>query len=129
MFRPMTLLACAALLLAGPAAAQKVIVYTSNDFELEPLRLRGIRRRKPASRWRASRRAPACVSLGFSPSESARSATSSGASRTLLRANKALLAPYASKNKDTAPVQLLAMLDHHWIGSNVHILVILQTPS
>ena len=48
-----------------------------------------------------------------------------GVSRTLLRANKALLAPYASKNKDTVPAQFRDA-DDHWIGSNVHILVILQ---
>ncbi len=48
-----------------------------------------------------------------------------GVSRTLLRANKALLAPYASKNKDTVPAHFRDA-DDHWIGTNVHLLVILQ---
>ena len=48
-----------------------------------------------------------------------------GVSRTLLRANKALLAPYASKNKEAVPAHFRDP-DDHWIGTNVHILVILQ---
>src|SRR5205085_8067608 len=48
-----------------------------------------------------------------------------GVSRTLLRANKALLAPYASKNKVAVPAQFRDP-DDYWIGSNVHLLVILQ---
>ena len=48
-----------------------------------------------------------------------------GVSRTLLRANKALLAPYASKNKDAVPAHFRDP-DDHWIGTNVHLLVILQ---
>ena len=46
-------------------------------------------------------------------------------SRTLLRANKALLAPYASKNKDAVPAHFRDP-DDLWIGTNVHLLVILQ---
>ena len=34
MLRRTMLLACAAFLFAGPAAAQKVVVYTSNDSNL-----------------------------------------------------------------------------------------------
>jgi iron(III) transport system substrate-binding protein len=48
-----------------------------------------------------------------------------GVSRTLLRANKALLAPYASKNKDAVPAHFRDPEDY-WIGTNVHLLVILQ---
>src|SRR5436305_12338990 len=48
-----------------------------------------------------------------------------GVSRTLLRANKALLAPYASKNKDAVPAHFRDAEDY-WIGTNVHLLVILQ---
>ena len=42
-----------------------------------------------------------------------------------MRANKALLAPYASKNKDAVPAHFRDP-DDHWIGTNVHLLVILQ---
>jgi len=48
-----------------------------------------------------------------------------GVSRTLLRANKPLLAPYASKNKGAVPAHFRDP-DDHWIGTNVHLLVILQ---
>jgi iron(III) transport system substrate-binding protein len=48
-----------------------------------------------------------------------------GVSRTLLRSNKALLAPYASKNKDAVPAHFRDPEDL-WIGTNVHLLVILQ---
>ena len=48
-----------------------------------------------------------------------------GVSRTLLRANKALLAPYASKNQDAVPA-MFRDPDGLWLGTNVHLLVILQ---
>jgi iron(III) transport system substrate-binding protein len=48
-----------------------------------------------------------------------------GVSRLLLNANKQLLAPYASKNKSAVPAQFRDPEDH-WIGTNVHLLVILQ---
>jgi iron(III) transport system substrate-binding protein len=48
-----------------------------------------------------------------------------GVSRILLQSNKAQLAPYASKNKDAVPAQFRDPQDL-WIGTNVHLLVILQ---
>jgi iron(III) transport system substrate-binding protein len=48
-----------------------------------------------------------------------------GVSRALLQSNKALLAPYASKNKDATPADFRDP-DDLWIGTNVHLLVILQ---
>jgi iron(III) transport system substrate-binding protein len=48
-----------------------------------------------------------------------------GVSRTLLRANKALLEPYASKNRDAVPA-MFRDPDNLWLGTNVHLLVILQ---
>ena len=48
-----------------------------------------------------------------------------GVSRSLLNANRALLAPYASQNKAAVPAQFRDPEDH-WIGTNVHLLVILQ---
>jgi len=48
-----------------------------------------------------------------------------GISRSLLQTNKALLAPYASKNKDAIPVEYRDPTDL-WIGNNLHLLVILQ---
>jgi iron(III) transport system substrate-binding protein len=48
-----------------------------------------------------------------------------GVSRTLLRANKALLEPYASANRDAVPATFRDP-DGLWLGTNVHLLVILQ---
>lgn len=48
-----------------------------------------------------------------------------GVSRALLQSNKALLAPYASPNKAATPVDFRDP-DDLWIGTNVHLLVILQ---
>jgi iron(III) transport system substrate-binding protein len=48
-----------------------------------------------------------------------------GVSRTLLRANKALLAPYVFKNRDAVPA-MFRDPDGLWLGTNVHLLVILQ---
>jgi iron(III) transport system substrate-binding protein len=48
-----------------------------------------------------------------------------GVSRTLLKSNKALLAPYAAKEKDAVPAEFRDP-DNLWLGTNVHLLVILQ---
>jgi len=48
-----------------------------------------------------------------------------GVSRALLQSNKGLLAPYASKSKDVTPADFRDP-DDLWIGTNVHLLVILQ---
>jgi iron(III) transport system substrate-binding protein len=48
-----------------------------------------------------------------------------GVNRTLLQVNKALLAPYVSKHRDAVPAQFRSPEDL-WLGTNVHILVILQ---
>ena len=48
-----------------------------------------------------------------------------GVSRALLQSNEGLLAPYASKNKGATPADFRDPNDL-WIGTNVHLLVILQ---
>jgi iron(III) transport system substrate-binding protein len=48
-----------------------------------------------------------------------------GVSRALLQANRGLLAPYASVNKEAIPAQFRDK-DDLWIGNNLHLLVILQ---
>jgi iron(III) transport system substrate-binding protein len=119
-------LACAALAFAGPAAAQgKIVVYTANDsnlnrfvfdaftketkIEVEPVEAgSGVLFRRIASE-----KASPLGDIVW------------GVSRTLLRANTALLAPYASKNKDAVPANFRDPEDR-WLGTNVHILVILQ---
>jgi iron(III) transport system substrate-binding protein len=119
-------LACAALTFAAPATAQgKIVVYTANDsnlnrfvfdaftketkIEVEPVEAgSGVLFRRIASE-----KASPLGDIVW------------GVSRTLLRANTALLAPYASKNKDAVPAGFRDPEDR-WLGTNVHILVILQ---
>jgi iron(III) transport system substrate-binding protein len=48
-----------------------------------------------------------------------------GVSKTLLQASKASLAPYASKNREAVPA-VYRDAEDHWLGTNLHLLVILQ---
>jgi iron(III) transport system substrate-binding protein len=48
-----------------------------------------------------------------------------GVSKTLLNASKASLAPYASKNRDAVPA-VYRDAEDHWLGTSLHLLVILQ---
>src|SRR6476620_3490177 len=125
MLRRLTLLACAALLFAGPAAAQKVIVYTSNDSNLNRFVFDAFKQETGIEVEQVEAGSGVICRRIQSERERPLGDIVWGVSRTLLRANKALLAPYASKNKDTVPAQFRDA-DDAWIGSNVHILVILQ---
>jgi iron(III) transport system substrate-binding protein len=119
-------LAALALACAQPAAAQqKLIVYTANESNLNHFIFDAFAKEtgiqvEPVEagsgvlfRRIASEKAHPLGDIVW------------GVSRALLRANKALLAPYASKNKDATPAQFRDP-DDAWIGTNVHLLVILQ---
>jgi iron(III) transport system substrate-binding protein len=125
MFRRMMLLACAAFLFAAPAAAQKVIVYTSNDSNLNRFVFDAFKKETGIEVEGVEAGSGVVFRRIQSERERPLGDIVWGVSRTLLRANKALLAPYASKNKDAVPAQFRDP-DDAWIGSNVHILVILQ---
>jgi len=125
MLRRMMLVACAALLFAAPAAAQKVIVYTSNDSNLNRFVYEAFKKETGIEVEGVEAGSGVVFRRIQSERERPLGDIVWGVSRTLLRANKALLAPYASKNKDAVPAQFRDA-DDHWIGSNVHILVILQ---
>jgi iron(III) transport system substrate-binding protein len=119
-------LAALALACAIPAAAQqKLVVYTANEsnlnhfmfeaftketgIEVEPVEAgSGVLFRRIAS----ERQHP----LGDAVI---------GVSRALLAANKPLLTPYASQNKAATPAEYRDA-DDAWIGTNLHLLVILQ---
>jgi len=125
MLRRLTLLACAALLFAAPATAQKVIVYTSNDSNLNRFVFDAFKKETAIEVEQVEAGSGVIFRRIQSERERPLGDIVWGVSRTLLRANKALLAPYASKNKDSVPAQFRDP-DDAWIGSNVHILVILQ---
>ena len=120
------LLAAAALAAGGPAIGQgKLVVYTSNDSNLNRFVFEAFK----AETGIVVEQVEAGSGVVFRRIASERERPLGdivwGVSRTLLRANKALLAPYASKNKDAVPAHFRDP-DDHWIGTNVHLLVILQ---
>jgi iron(III) transport system substrate-binding protein len=126
--RPITMLflACAALAFAGPAAAQgKIVVYTANDSNLNRFVFDAFTKETKIEVEPVEAGSGVLFRRVVSEKERPLGDIVWGVSRTLLRANVALLAPYASKNKDAVPAQFRDAEDR-WLGTNVHILVILQ---
>jgi iron(III) transport system substrate-binding protein len=121
----MMFLALASVLLAGPAVAQKVIVYTSNDSNLNRFVFDAFKKETGIEVEQVEAGSGVIFRRIQSERERPLGDIVWGVSRTLLRANKTLLAPFASKNKDAVPAAFRDP-DDLWIGSNVHILVILQ---
>jgi len=120
----------ATLLLAGsamgPALAQgKVVVYTSNDSNLNRFVYEAFRKETGIEVEGVEAGSGVVFRRIASEKDRPLGDIVWGVSRTLLRSNKALLAPYASKNKDAVPAHFRDPEDH-WIGTNVHLLVILQ---
>jgi iron(III) transport system substrate-binding protein len=125
--RMMTLLLVSASLAFGGAAMGqgKVIVYTSNDSNLNRFTFEAFKKETGIEVEPVEAGSGVILRRMASERERPLGDIIWGVSRTLLRANKALLAPYASKNKDTVPAHFRDA-DDHWIGTNVHLLVILQ---
>jgi iron(III) transport system substrate-binding protein len=120
------LLALASILFAGQAAAQgKVIVYTSNDSNLNRFVFEAFKKETGIEVEQVEAGSGVVFRRIQSERERPLGDIVWGVSRTLLRANKALLAPYASKNKDAVPAGFRDPEDY-WLGTNVHLLVILQ---
>ena len=120
------LLAGASIALAGPAMSQgKVIVYTSNDSNLNRYVFEAFKKETGIEVEQVEAGSGVVFRRVNSEKERPLGDIVWGVSRTLLRANKALLAPYASKNKDSVPAHFRDP-DDLWIGTNVHLLVILQ---
>ncbi len=120
----------ATLLLAGaavgPAMAQgKVVVYTSNDSNLNRFVYDAFKKETGIEVEGVEAGSGVIFRRIASEKDRPLGDIVWGVSRTLLRANKALLAPYASKNKDAVPAHFRDP-DDLWIGTNVHLLVILQ---
>jgi iron(III) transport system substrate-binding protein len=123
----------AVILLAGlmalsgaPAMGQgKVVVYTSNDSNLNRFVFEAFKKETGIEVEQVEAGSGVVFRRIQSERERPLGDIVWGVSRTLLRANKAFLAPYASKNKDAVPAYFRDA-DDQWIGTNVHLLVILQ---
>jgi iron(III) transport system substrate-binding protein len=110
----------------GPAFGQgKVVVYTSNDSNLNRFVYDAFKKETGIEVEGVEAGSGVVFRRIASEKDRPLGDIVWGVSRTLLRANKTLLAPYASKNKDAVPAQFRDP-DDHWIGTNVHLLVILQ---
>ena len=120
------LVAGAAVTVGGPAMGQgKVVVYTSNDSNLNRFVFEAFKKETGIEVEPVEAGSGVVFRRVASEHERPLGDIVWGVSRTLLRANKALLAPYASKNKDAVPADFRDP-DDLWLGTNVHLLVILQ---
>jgi iron(III) transport system substrate-binding protein len=119
-------IAIAALAPGGPAAAQgRLVVYSANDANLNRFVFEAFTRETGIEVEPVEGGSGVMFRRIASERERPLGDVVWGVSRALLTANRALLAPYASKNKDAMPAEFRDPEDH-WIGTNVHLLVILQ---
>jgi iron(III) transport system substrate-binding protein len=109
----------------GARAAGKVVVYTANDSNLNRFVFEAFTKETGIEVEPVEAGSGVVFRRISSEKERPLGDIVWGVSRTLLRANKALLAPYASKNKDAVPA-MFRDPDDLWLGTNVHLLVILQ---
>lgn len=115
-----------AIAFVGPAMGQgKVVVYTSNDSNLNRFVYDAFKKETGIEVEGVEAGSGVVFRRIASEKDRPLGDIVWGVSRTLLRANKPLLAPYASKNKDAVPAHFRDPEDY-WIGTNVHLLVILQ---
>jgi iron(III) transport system substrate-binding protein len=118
--------ALALALASTPAAAQgKLVVYTSNEANLNKFMFDQFTKETGIGVEPVEAGSGVVFRRISSEREHPLGDVVIGVSRALLRANKALLAPYASPNKAATPAQFRDP-DDHWIGTNLHLLVILQ---
>jgi iron(III) transport system substrate-binding protein len=120
------LIAAAALMFGGPAAGQgRLVVYSSNDANLNRFVFEAFTRETGIEVDPVEGGSGVVFRRIASERERPLGDAVWGVSRALLTANRMLLAPYASKNKDAVPAEFRDAEDR-WIGTNVHLLVILQ---
>ena len=119
-------IAIAALAAAGAAAAQgRLVVYSANDANLNRFVFEAFSRETGIAVEPVEAGSGVIFRRIASEREHPLGDAVWGVSRALLAANRALLAPYGSTNKDAVPAEFRDPEDR-WIGTNVHLLVILQ---
>jgi len=120
------LAAMAVMALGGVAHAQnKVVVYSANDANLDRFVFDGFTKATGITVEGVTAGSGVLFRRIASEKEKPLGDIIWGVSRALLQTNKALLAPYAAKDKETTPADFRDPGDL-WIGTNVHLLVILQ---
>jgi iron(III) transport system substrate-binding protein len=119
-------LAAAVLGMSGVAHAQnKIVVYSANDANLNRFVFDGFTKATGIALDGVEAGSGVLFRRIASEKDRPLGDIVWGVSRALLQTNKALLAPYASADKAATPAQFRDP-DDHWIGTNVHLLVILQ---
>jgi len=120
------LVALSALMLSGAAWAQgKVVVYSANDANLDRFVFDAFTKDTGIAVEGVSAGSGVLFRRIASEKDKPLGDIIWGVSRALLQSNKALLAPYASKAKSETPADFRDP-DDLWIGTNVHLIVILQ---
>lgn len=115
-----------AVVMGGTAEAQnKVVVYSANDGNLNRFVFDGFTKETGIAVEGVEAGSGVLFRRIASERERPLGDVVWGVSRALLQSNKGLLAPYASKNKGATPAAFRDPNDL-WIGTNVHLLVILQ---
>jgi iron(III) transport system substrate-binding protein len=115
-----------AALLPGAAQAQKkLVVYTSNESTLNDLAFGAFTKETGIAVEPVTAGSGVVIRRLQAEKERPLGDVIWGVSRSLLQTNKALFAPYASRNKDAIPIEYRDPTDL-WIGNNLHLLVILQ---
>lgn len=118
-------LALAAFLPGAAQAQKKLVVYTSNENTLNDLVFGAFTKETGIAVEPVVAGSGVVVRRLQAEKDRPLGDVIWGVSRSLLQTNKALLAPYASRNKDAIPVEYRDPTDL-WIGNNLHLLVILQ---
>jgi iron(III) transport system substrate-binding protein len=120
------LVALAAVTFSGAAWAQgKVVVYSANDSNLDRFVFDAFTKDTGIAVEGVSAGSGVLFRRIASEKDKPLGDIIWGVSRALLQSNKALLAPYASKAKNETPADFRDPGDL-WIGTNVHLIVILQ---
>ncbi len=118
--------ACAVLAMAGSVQAQsKVVIYSANDSTLNELAFTAFSKETGIQVDPVSTGSGVLFKRIQAEKDHPNSDVIWGVSRSLLETNKAYFAPYRSKNDDAIPAEYRDP-DHLWIGTNLHLLVILQ---
>lgn len=119
---------CGFVLLGAVAAAeaqQKVVIYSANDSTLNDLAFAAFQKETGIAVEPISTGSGVLFKRIQSEKDHPQGDIIWGVSRTLLQSNTAYFAPYKSKNADAIPAQFRDPNDL-WIGTNLHLLVILQ---
>jgi iron(III) transport system substrate-binding protein len=106
-------------------AQQKVVVYSANDSTLNDLAFAAFQKETGIAVETISTGSGVLFKRIQSEKDHPQGDIIWGVSRALLQSNTAYFAPYKSKNADAIPAQFRDPNDL-WIGTNLHLLVILQ---